>query len=174
MKIKMQHMKKLLFTLLVFVASAVYGQMENPVIISSSVDVAGGEATLKFKAAIESGWHLYSTDLPAGGPTSATVEFETLEGAQLLGTLVPGAGEIEKDDPIFGMKVKYYENEATFTQKVKLLGGKYRLQGYLRYGACNDETCLPPTTYEFDVEGTAEGGAAAAADQKRIERWVPL
>ena len=161
----MQHMKKLLFTLLVFVASAVYGQMENPVIISSSVDVAGGEATLKFKAAIESGWHLYSTDLPAGGPTSATLELETLEGAQLLGTLVPGAGEIEKDDPIFGMKVKYYENEATFTQKVKLLGGKYRLQGYLRYGACNDETCLPPTTYEFDVEGTAEGGAAAAAAQ---------
>lgn len=158
-------MKKLLFTLLVFVASAVYGQMENPVTISSSIDVAGGEATLKFKAAIESGWHLYSTDLPAGGPTSATVEFETLEGAQLQGVLVPGAGEIEKDDPIFGMKVKYYENEATFTQKVKLLGGKYRLQGYLRYGACNDETCLPPTTYEFDVEGTAEGGAAAAAAQ---------
>ena len=161
----MQHMKKLLFTLLAFVASAVYGQMENPVTISSSIDVADGVATLKFKAAIESGWHLYSTDLPAGGPTSATVEFETLEGAQLLGTLVPGAGEIEKDDPIFGMKVKYYENEATFTQKVKLLGGKYRLQGYLRYGACNDETCLPPTTYEFDVEGTAEGGAAAAAAQ---------
>ena len=158
-------MKKLLFTLLAFVASAVYGQMENPVTISSSIDVAGGEATLKFKAAIESGWHLYSTDLPAGGPTSATLEFETLEGAQLQGVLVPGAGEIEKDDPIFGMKVKYYENEATFTQKVKLLGGKYRLQGYLRYGACNDETCLPPTTYEFDVEGTAEGGAAAAAAQ---------
>ena len=158
-------MKKLLFTLLAFVASAVYGQMENPVTISSSIDVAGGEATLKFKAAIESGWHLYSADLPAGGPTSATLEFETLEGAQLQGVLVPGAGEIEKDDPIFGMKVKYYENEATFTQKVKLLGGKYRLQGYLRYGACNDETCLPPTTYEFDVEGTAEGGAAAAAAQ---------
>lgn len=162
-------MKKLLFTLLVFVASAVYGQMENPVIISSSVDVAGGEATLKFKAAIESGWHLYSTDLPAGGPTSATVEFETLEGAQLLGTLVPGAGEIEKDDPIFGMKVKYYENEATFTQKVKLLGGKYRLQGYLRYGACNDETCLPPTTYEFDIKGTAEDGAAAEAAEPAMD-----
>ncbi|MBQ5705440.1 MAG: thioredoxin family protein [Bacteroidaceae bacterium] len=162
-------MKKLLFTLLVFVASAVYGQMENPVTISSSIDVADGVATLKFKAAIESGWHLYSTDLPAGGPTSATVEFETLEGAQLLGTLVPGAGEIEKDDPIFGMKVKYYENEATFTQKVKLLGGKCRLQGYLRYGACNDETCLPPTTYEFDVEGTAEDGAAAEAAEPAMD-----
>lgn len=162
-------MKKLLFTLLAFVASAVYGQMENPVTISSSIDVAGGEATLKFKAAIESGWHLYSTDLPAGGPTSATLEFETLEGAQLQGVLVPGAGEIEKDDPIFGMKVKYYENEATFTQKVKLLGGKYRLQGYLRYGACNDETCLPPTTYEFDIKGTAEDGAAVEAAEPAMD-----
>ena len=162
-------MKKLLFTLLAFVASAVYGQMENPVTISSSIDVAGGEATLKFKAAIESGWHLYSTDLPSGGPTSATVEFETLEGAQLQGVLVPGAGEIEKDDPIFGMKVKYYENEATFAQKVKLLGGKYRLQGYLRYGACNDETCLPPTTYEFDIKGTAEDGAAAEAAEPAMD-----
>ena len=162
-------MKKLLFTLLAFVASAVYGQMENPVTISSSIDVADGVATLKFKAAIESGWHLYSTDLPAGGPTSATVEFETLEGAQLQGVLVPGAGEIEKDDPIFGMKVKYYENEATFTQKVKLLGGKYRLQGYLRYGACNDETCLPPTTYEFDIKGTAEDGAAAEAAEPAMD-----
>ena len=133
-----------------FFASAVYGQMENPVTVSSTVDVQGGEATLTFKAVIEAGWHLYSTDLPAGGPTSATVEFETIEGAELSGALVPGAGEIEKDDPIFEMKVKYYENEATFTQKVKLLGGKYRLQGYLRYGACNDETCLPPTTYEFE------------------------
>ena len=113
-------MKKLLFTLFVFFASAVYGQMENPVTVSSTVDVQGGEATLTFKAVIEAGWHLYSTDLPAGGPTSATVEFETIEGAELSGALVPGAGEIEKDDPIFEMKVKYYENEATFTQKVSL------------------------------------------------------
>ena len=154
-------MKKLLFTLLVFVASAVYGQMENPVIITSTVDVEGNEATLTFKAAIEAGWHLYSANLPAGGPTSATVEFEVFEGAELQGSLVPGAGEIEKEDPIFGMKVKYYENEAVFTQKLKLLGGKYRLQGYMRYGACNDETCLPPTTYEFDVNSSVDGAGAA-------------
>ncbi len=168
-------MKKLLFALFVLVTSAVYGQMENPVIISSTVNVNGDEATLTFKAAIESGWHLYSTNLPAGGPTSATAEFETLEGAELQGSLVPGAGEIEKEDPIFGMKVKYYENEATFTQKVKLLGGKYRLQGYLRYGACNDETCLPPTTYEFDVNGSAEGSdgvAAVAAESNGVAAEV--
>ncbi len=166
-------MKSTLLTLLLFVTSALYGQMADPVTVSASADIADNEATITFKAVIEPGWHLYSANLPAGGPTSATVEFETLEGAELQGSLVPGEGEIEKNDPIFGMKVRYYENEATFTQKVKLLGGKYRLQGYLRYGVCNDETCLPPTTYEFDINGTVAGGGAsltnkAAAPDKNV------
>jgi thiol:disulfide interchange protein DsbD len=50
-----------------------------------------------------------------------------------------------------------------------LLGGKYRLQGYLRYGACNDETCLPPTTYEFDIKGTAEDGASVEAAEPAMD-----
>ncbi len=156
-------MKSTFLALLLFVTSAVYGQMADPVQVSTLIDVTGSEATVTFKASIEPGWHLYSTNLPAGGPTSAEVVFEILEGAELQGSLVAGKGEIEKNDPIFEMKVRYYENEATFTQKVKLLGGEYRLQGYLRYGACNDETCLPPTTYEFDIKGAVDAKSAPAA-----------
>jgi len=162
-------MKSTFLALLLFVTSAVYGQMTDPVQVSAQIDFADSEAVITFKASIEPGWHLYSTNLPAGGPTSAEVTVETIEGAELQGSLVPGKGEIEKDDPIFGMKVKYYENEATFTQKVKLLGGEYRIQGYLRYGACNDETCLPPTTYEFDIKGTADGGGASSAAEKNSD-----
>lgn len=161
-------MKSTLLALLLFVTSAAYGQMVDPVQISTSVDVVDSEATITFKATIEPGWHLYSTNLPEGGPTSATVEFEALEGAELPGPLVAGKGEIEINDPIFEMKVRYYENEATFTQKVKLLGGEYHLQGFLRYGACNDETCLPPTTYEFDIKGSAVGSSVPAASVKNI------
>lgn len=157
-------MKKLLFTLFLSIATLAYGQMENPVTIKASVDTDGTEATVTFKASIEDGWHMYSANLPSGGPTAATVEFETLEGAELVDGITPGKGEIEKDDPIFGMKVRYFEKEATFTQKIKLLGGKYRLQGFLRYGVCNDENCMPPTTYEFDFSGTAAGDGTAAAE----------
>lgn len=157
-------MKKLLFTLFLSIATLAYGQMENPVTIKASVDTDGTEATVTFKASIEDGWHMYSANLPSGGPTAATVEFETLEGAELVDGIIPGKGEIEKDDPIFGMKVRYFEKEATFTQKIKLLGGKYRLQGFLRYGVCNDENCMPPTTYEFDFSGTAAGDGTAAAE----------
>ena len=162
-------MKKILLTLFLSIATLAYGQMENPVTISASVDVNGTEATVIFKASIEDGWHMYSANLPSGGPTAATVEFETLEGAELVGGITPGKGEIEKDDPIFGMKVKYFENAATFTQKVKLLGGKYRLQGFLRYGACNDENCMPPTTYEFDFSGAAAGDGATAQESNTTE-----
>lgn len=157
-------MKKILFSLLLLLSSVVYAQSESPIKINASVDTEGAELTLKFVAEIEPGWHLYSTGLADGGPTSATVTFETLEGAEVVGVLTPGAGEIEIDDPIFEMKVKYFENSATLTQKLKLLGGDYRLQGYLRYGACNDENCLPPTTYEFDIKG-AYGGATATSDK---------
>ena len=149
-------MKKILFSLLLLLSTVVYAQSESPIKINASVDTEGAELTLKFVAEIEPGWHLYSTGLADGGPTSATVTFETLEGAEVVGALTPGAGEIEIDDPIFEMKVKYFENSATLTQKLKLLGGDYRLQGYLRYGACNDENCLPPTTYEFDIKGAYE------------------
>lgn len=157
-------MRKLFLTLFLTIATTLFAQMDNPVIISSSINVDGSEAVITFKASIEDGWHLYSTDLPDGGPTSATINFETLEGAELIGKLTAGKGEIEKDDPIFEMKVKYFEGNGTFTQKLKLIGGKYNLKGYLRYGACNDENCLPPTTYEFDFTGDAAGGGATTAE----------
>ena len=168
-------MKKIVLSLLLLLSTVVYAQPESPIKINTAVDIKDAELTLKFVAEIEPGWHLYSTGLADGGPTSATITFETLEGAELVGALTPGAGEIEVDDPIFEMKVKYFENSATLTQKVKLLGGDYRLQGYLRYGACNDENCLPPTTYEFDIKGAygstatksenaAETAAVAVAD----------
>ena len=156
-------MKKIVLSLLLLLSTVVYAQPESPIKINTAVDIKDAELTLKFVAEIEPGWHLYSTGLADGGPTSATITFETLEGAELVGALTPGAGEIEVDDPIFEMKVKYFENSATLTQKVKLLGGDYRLQGYLRYGACNDENCLPPTTYEFDIKG-AYGSAVAKSE----------
>ena len=54
---------------------------------------------------------------------------------------------------MFGTDVYYFENSATFTQKVKLLGGKYEIEGYLEYGACNDQNCIPPTPAEFSFSG---------------------
>jgi tyrosyl-tRNA synthetase len=69
--------------------------------------------------------------------------------------------EIDKMDPIFGMQVRFFEGTATFVQKIKLKGGKYEVSGYLQYGACNDENCLPPTNVEFSFKGEAAGKQTA-------------
>ena len=71
-------------------------------------------------------------------------------------------------DPIFEMEVKFFEKTAKFTQKVKLTGGKYSVSGYLEYGACNDENCLPPTSVDFTFSGEIPA-QAKAADAKEKE-----
>lgn len=53
------------------------------------------------------GWHVYSTDLPEGGPISATFNTDKLEGAEIVGKLKPAGKEIDKMDPIFGMQVRF-------------------------------------------------------------------
>jgi thiol:disulfide interchange protein DsbD len=67
---------------------------------------------------------------------------------------------------MFGMNVRYFTGSAKFVQKLTLTGGDYDIEGYLEYGACNDENCLPPTQSTFRFKGSADGVATdeAAAD----------
>ena len=117
--------------------------------------LAADEAEVVFTAAIDKGWHVYSTDLGDGGPISATFNVEKISGAEVVGKLKPVGKEISTFDKLFEMKVRYFENTAQFVQKLKLTGGAYQLEGYLEYGACNDENCLPPTQVAFQFSGKA-------------------
>ena len=118
---------------------------------------------------------MYSTDLGDGGPISATFNVESISGAELVGKLKPVGKEVAAFDKLFEMKVRYFENTAQFVQKLKLTGGEYKVEGFLEYGACNDENCLPPTQVPFKFSGKAEGtavnGPAAdkAADAGNVE-----
>lgn len=59
--------------------------------------------------------------------------------------------------------MRYFESTAQFVQKLKLTGGDYKIEGFLEFGACNDENCLPPTQVEFNFSGKAEVAKGAAA-----------
>ena len=167
-------MKKLLFPLfLLLFAVAVQAQIQDPVKFKSELKtLAADEAEVVFTAAIDKGWHVYSTDLGDGGPISATFNVEKISGAEVAGKLKPVGKEISTFDKLFEMKVRYFENKAQFVQKLKLTGGAYQLEGYLEYGACNDENCLPPTQVPFQFSGEAEGAAkeaAAATVETKVE-----
>lgn len=148
----------------------VFAQIQEPVKFKTEMKtLSANEAEIIFSGAVENGWHIYSTDLPEGGPISATFNIDKIEGAELVGKLMPRGNEIEKMDPIFEMKVRYFEKQATFVQKIKLTGGDYKIVGYLEYGACNDENCLPPTSVDFSFIGKAAGSASAATETTATE-----
>lgn len=156
-------MKKIWFSLIIsFLAFAVHAQIQEPVKFKTEwKNVSATEVEVVFTATIDPGWHVYSTDLGDGGPISATFNTDKLVGAELSGKLRPVGKEVSSFDKLFEMNVRYFEHTAQFVQKLRLTGGDYQVTGYLEYGACNDENCLPPTQVEFSFSGKADGAAAA-------------
>ena len=158
-------MKKLISSLLLsFVVCVLQAQIKDPVKFKTEFNtLSDTEAEIVFTAAIDKGWHVYSTELGDGGPISATFNVDKTSGIELLGKLKPVGKEVATFDKLFEMKVRYFENTAKFIQKVKLTGGAYEIEGYLEYGACDDESCLPPTEVPFKFSGVAKTANAAAA-----------
>lgn len=151
--------------LLAFMCLPVLAQMQDPIKFKTEwKKISDTEAEIIFNASIEKGWHLYSTELGDGGPISTSFNIDKIEGAEIIGKLTPQGTEIDKMDPIFQMKVRYFEGTAKFIQKVKLTDSKYTIAGYLEYGACNDENCLPPTSVDFSFTGTANASASDNAN----------
>ncbi len=141
-------------TLFVFKANAQFGGYD-PVSMEESFTVKGSEGTIRFEASIDDGFHLYSTDIPKGGPMSTNIKFHVLEGAELVGTIIPGEGAKQEYDEIFAMDVSYFEGNAVFTQKLKMLGGAYRIKGTVSYQSCGKDQCYNGR-YDFEIIGTAD------------------
>lgn len=150
-------MKKFLSAFIMLLAVlAVRAQIQEPVTFTQELrKISETEAEIVFTGKIDKGWHVYSTELGEGGPISAVLEVEHITGAVLDGKLTPVGKEISDYDKLFEMQVRWFENEAQFVQKLRLTGGQWRIEGYLEYGACNDQNCLPPTDLDFSFTGTA-------------------
>lgn len=167
--------KRFLLTwlLMAILCLPVLAQMQDPVQFKTEwKTISDNEAEIVFTGTIERGWHVYSTDLEEGGPTSATFNIDQIKGAELVGKLTPKGNELDMMDPVFGMQVRFFEGTAVFVQKIKLTGGDYNITGYLNYGACDDQNCMPPTNVEFTFKGKAAGSAkqaVAPASQETTE-----
>lgn len=149
-------------------AAGVMAQGDVPVHFSVQQKVVSPtEVDVIFTGKIDNGWHVYSTGLPADGPVSATLTTEKAEGVKPLGKLKAQGKEISNFDQVFGMKLRYFEKSVTFVQRYQITGKTYTLKGYLEYGACNDENCMPPTQVEFSYSGKGPEGAPEAKEEIR-------
>lgn len=144
--------------LMLFLPFTLQAQILKPVKWSfSSKVLTDNEVQLTFKASIDPTWHLYSQDVPPppDGPVPTSFTFEKSPNYKLIGK-VTEPKPIEEYDKQFEATLKYFENQATFTQKIKVLSEKdFTLTGELEFMVCDDKQCLAPEVieYEFKIKG---------------------
>ena len=142
-------------------------QMVDPVHFTSKLKTENGvEAEIIFHATIDNGWHVYSTEIGNGGPTEATFNVVKMDGAELVGKLMPKGKVIKKMDKLFDMELKYFENEVTFVQKLRFTKPDYDIDCYLEYGACSDASCLPPSEVELKQKGKSPVATNVSKESK--------
>lgn len=159
--------------LLLFAFIAMQAQIQDPVQFKTELKtVSATEAEIVFSAVIDNGWHVYSTNLGDGGPTSATFNVDKMTGAEAVGKLKPVGKEVATFDKLFDMQVRYFEGTAKFVQKIKFTAAAYSIDGYLEYGACDDQSCLPPTQVPFNFSGKTTLTTPAAETTAATEAAV--
>ena len=169
-------MKKTIILLWALVlALAVNAQMVNPVHFTSELKTSdGAKGEIIFHATIDKGWHVYSTDLGDNGPVQASFNAVKMDGVELVGKLTPRGKVITQMDKMFDMEVKYFENEATFVQKIRFTKPEYDIDCYLEYGTCNDESCLPPTEVTFKQQGKSPVESEKEKESSEKEVVAPV
>ena len=167
-------MKKLIATLwLACLVCFVQAQILTPVTWKIHLDDTGAsEKSIVFTATADKGWHLYDMNLPEGGPISTSFTFETLTGAELIGSPTASVAPTTVYDEQFAMNLRWYPGTVSFTQKFKVTdAAKFKMEGQIEFMACNDETCLPPDQIDFSYtkRDIRMDGAATGAAEETVE-----
>ena len=155
-----------------------FAQMLEPVKWTQELKmVSETEAELIFNATIEEGWHLYTTDVPDGGPLPASLRIDVMEGVELDGALT-SVGEVHKEyDAMFEMDVNFFSNAGQFVQRLKIADPEnYKLEGLFEGQACTDGACMPVESPFSYAKGEAAAPAVAAEENTAVENplWTPV
>ena len=177
------------FLLLAFLlfASLTFSQIADPVSWNFELKkTSETTADIKITATIEDGWHIYGLNIPKDGPNPTSVTFEKIENAQKVAEL-QAPSKLEKlFSAEFNMEINWYSENAVFIQKIKFSdASKVKVNGYVKFMACDDKSCLPPTKRQFALTLSATTPAAsplvsnetpksAVIENKANDYWTPV
>lgn len=161
---KNNQMKKIVKRVFLFFALLIVGysqsQVLEPVKWATSVNkVSNTDYELITTATIDKGWHLYSQNVPEDGPIPTTFTYNNREEFLLKGKTIEDEGHTI-DDPVFGMRIKFFENKAVFKQMVSFKGDYKTIEGLVEFMVCDDTRCLPPT--EVDLVFALNNGSSTS------------
>ena len=164
----MRYLISLLLAAASLVMCAQQDDIKTPITWDNSFEmVSDTEAVASFTATIDNGWHLYSTQLPDGGPSPTVVVWDKISGLEPTGDLTPDHAPIEKVDEMFELTLSWWEQKVTLKQHFKVTDpSTVYLEGYVEYSSCNDETCIPPTKEPFTFSGNASAATTDNASEQ--------
>lgn len=154
-------------------ASCAFAQIFDPVKWKSTIkmtDATNGVVT--FTATVDAGWHMYGTHLPSGGPEPTSVQWNN-QGVKLVGGLTPSKAAHKQHDETFDMDLSWWTGSVTLSQKFTVTAKEYKIEGSIRYMACDDENCTPPKSESFSFKGTAAQAPVAETVQAPIANATP-
>ena len=149
----------------ILIQGSLLAQIFEPIEWSfQSKDLGNGNYELQLKATIEENWHLYSQFIDEGGPVPTSFAFKASDQYELVDAMVEPKA-IEEFNDLFGMTLRYFDTEAIFTQKIKLLTHKpFTLTGTLEFMSCDDKQCLPPAEVDFEFPFNDDGAITETAE----------
>jgi thiol:disulfide interchange protein DsbD len=144
--------------LLIFISFFIFvlnvsAQIYDPVTWDFTYEKKGDKQyELVFTANIEKNSHIYSMDIPSGGPIPTSFRIDSLPGYKLEGKTFEVTKPVEVLDDAFGFKIKTFSTTAEFRQKITALSPAFTVTGAVNYMACNNATCSPPKDVEFTIK----------------------
>lgn len=166
--------KILSIVLLLFFALQMQAQTLEPITWETSVENnSDTEATLRFAAKIQKGWHLYGFDLPEDGPNATSITLDLPEGVVAEGDFVADHAPVEQFDPVFSLKLSWWENDVVFTRNLKISDGKsHEISGKIFFQGCNDQTCISPQKIPFTLKIGTGDAAVGDSNEALAEKVV--
>ena len=143
----------IIFALLIVTSFRVGAQIYDPVSWDFSYEKKGDKQyEIIFTATIEEHSHIYSMDIPDGGPIPTSFQFDTIADYKLDGKTYEVTSPVELLDEAFGFKIKTFSTKAEFRQKITSVESSFTVKGIVNFMACNNATCSPPKDVEFAIE----------------------
>ncbi|MCJ7447385.1 MAG: hypothetical protein MUO72_06830, partial [Bacteroidales bacterium] len=147
-------LKRLILIILpILLTLSAHGQIYDPVTWDFSYEKKGDKQyELVFVATVDKGSHIYSMDIPEGGPIPTSFRLDSLDDYILDGTVYEVTKPEEVFDDAFGFKIKSFSNKAEFRQKITSVSSSFTVKGEVNFMACNNVTCSPPKDVEFEIK----------------------
>ncbi|MCE5346390.1 MAG: thioredoxin family protein [Bacteroidales bacterium] len=156
------------------IASYASSQIYDPVSWDFSYEKKGEKQyELIFTASIDENSHIYSMDVPNGGPIPTSFIFDSLPGYELVGNTFEVTKPVELLDEAFGFKIKTFSNKAEFRQKIAVAGSSFTVKGAVNFMACNNATCSPPKDVEFIISNADKAADRVTADAGNLLSGQP-